>query len=77
MGSSEGFIRKWRIAAQAKATAMSQPQAVCDPAADCDERERRHGLKDAVYGGTLLKLGRKFRPTNPLTEGEAWSSTNF
>jgi hypothetical protein len=42
-------IQKWGISVQAKAAAISQPQAQqrCDE--DCEERERRPGPKDAVY----------------------------
>jgi len=37
-------IQKWRITVQAKAAAISQPQAVCGTVEDGKERERRHGL---------------------------------
>jgi hypothetical protein len=43
-------IQKWWISAQAKAAAISQPQAQSVYAEDCEERERRHEPKDAVYG---------------------------
>jgi hypothetical protein len=43
-------IQKWWVSVQAKAAAISQPQAKWGYAEDCEERERRHGPKDAVYG---------------------------
>jgi hypothetical protein len=46
-------IQKWWISVQAKAAAISQPQVQSIYAEDCEERERRHGPKDAVYGWTL------------------------
>jgi hypothetical protein len=43
-------IQKWYISVQAKTAAISQPQAQSVYVEECEERERRHGPKDAVYG---------------------------
>jgi hypothetical protein len=59
-------IQKWWISAQAKAAAISQPQAQSVCAEECEERERRHGPKDSVYGWALNR--RRLIPEEPPAE---------